>query len=161
LGVRLKPSFDQVPVGKAETLRSGHDVALAAIGTMVQPALRAAELLQVGGISCEVVNMRFVKPLDTELLDNLARRFSHLVTVEDNVVTGGFGGGVAEYYAGRSDARPRVRIHGIPDRFIDHGTPAELYKELHLDADGIAQVVKGFLSTERPKTRQVIKALTS
>jgi 1-deoxy-D-xylulose-5-phosphate synthase len=105
--------------------------------------------------------MRFVKPLDTELLDSLARRFSHLVTIEENVVTGGFGGGVGEHYAAQRNETPRLCIHGIPDRFIDHGTPAELHKELHLDAEGIVHVVKDFLSLGRSDTRQVVKAITS
>jgi len=93
LGVPLKESFDPLPIGKGETLRRGHDVALLAIGEMVHEALLAAEGLQKQGISAEVVNMRFVKPLDTELLNDLFARFRRVVTIENNARAGGFGGG--------------------------------------------------------------------
>lgn len=146
LGIPLKNTFDMVPIGRAETVRTGHDVALLAIGSMVTNALKAAELLEKAEISAEVVNMRFVKPIDGELLDHIAGRFTHVVSLEDNVVTGGMGSAIAEHYASKDLAALRLKIHGIPDRFIDHGTPAELQKELSLDPTGIAQVVKEFLA---------------
>ncbi|MBM2839676.1 MAG: 1-deoxy-D-xylulose-5-phosphate synthase [Bacteroidetes bacterium] len=146
LGIPLKNTFDMVPIGRAETVRTGHDVAMLAIGSMVTSALKAAELLEKAEISAEVVNMRFVKPIDGELLDHIAERFTHVVSLEDNVVTGGMGSAIAEHYASKDLAALRLKIHGIPDRFIDHGTPAELQKELSLDPTGIAQVVKEFLA---------------
>jgi 1-deoxy-D-xylulose-5-phosphate synthase len=153
LGVPLKSAFDVIPIGKGETLRAGHDVALIAIGSMVTHAMMAAELLEKQQIFSEVVNLRFVKPLDGELLDRLAEKFAYIVTLEDNVVTGGMGSAVAEHYASKGTTTVRLKIHGIPDRFIDHGTPAELYRDLALDPQGIAEVVKEFLSSGRTEPR--------
>jgi 1-deoxy-D-xylulose-5-phosphate synthase len=151
IGVPLKQKFDLLPVGKGETLRTGSDVALLAIGDMVQVSLEAAAALMQEGVNCEVVNMRFVKPLDGILLDDLAQRIKHFVTLENNSVIGGFGSAVVEHFAGRAPGGPQVHIHGIPDRFVDHGTPAELAAELGLDAAGIVRFVKArlFASTRQ------------
>jgi 1-deoxy-D-xylulose-5-phosphate synthase len=140
VGVALKEGFDAIPLGKSERLRSGKDIALLAVGDMVMPAMKAADLLGARGVSAEVVNMRFVKPLDTTLLDDIAGRFAEVVTIENNSVVGGFGAGVSEYLASRRASGAHVTIHGIPDQFIDHGTPNELLAELKLDAQGIAAV---------------------
>jgi len=95
-----------------------------------------------------VVNMRFAKPLDGELLDGIAARFQHVMTLEDNVVTGGMGSAVAEYYASRQSG-VSLHIHGLPDRFVDHGSPEELYRDLGLDAEGIAGAIKDVLHHEK------------
>jgi 1-deoxy-D-xylulose-5-phosphate synthase len=147
IGVPLNPDFSLIPIGKGEILRSGHHVALLAIGALVQEALKAAQQLAEEGVTCEVVNMRFVKPVDGILLEQIASRFSTIITLEDNVITGGFGTAVAEYYSAHGISNIRLKSHGIPDRFIDHGTPAELYAELQLDAKGIHSVVKDFLGS--------------
>jgi len=139
MGVPLKSHFETLPIGKAETVRAGTHIALLAIGDMVYPSLSAANILERSGIKAEVVNLRFVKPLDTELLDEVAKRFKHVVTLENNSIIGGIGGAVAEYYAALGAQAPLVHIHGIPDRFVDHGSPAELARELGLDAEGIAE----------------------
>ena len=104
LGVPLKPDFEALPIGKGETLRTGKDIAILAIGDMVAPSLQAAAALAHEGIECEVVNMRFVKPLDAALLGDIIGRFRHIVTVENNSIVGGFGGAVCECVAaaGRS-----------------------------------------------------------
>jgi 1-deoxy-D-xylulose-5-phosphate synthase len=148
LGVPLKESFDTLPIGKGETLRRGEHVALLAIGDMVQQSLSAAERLQTEGIEAEVVNMRFVKPLDAELLDSVFKRFRHVVTIENNSRIGGLGGAVSEYRAERNLPDVRLLVHGLPDRFVDHGSPAQLLKEVRLDADGIAGIVLEFLRKE-------------
>jgi 1-deoxy-D-xylulose-5-phosphate synthase len=147
LGVPLKAGFDAVPLGKAETLRAGKHVALLAIGAMVDVAMQAAAILEDERIQCEVVNMRFVKPLDGELLADVAGRFKGVVTLEDNMRTGGFGSAVAEHYAQTGVTDLRLRMHGLPDRFIEHGTPAELSRDLRLDPEGTAAVVRSFLHT--------------
>jgi 1-deoxy-D-xylulose-5-phosphate synthase len=146
VGVSPKTGFDALPIGKGETLREGKDVAVLAIGGMVAPAMKAAELLASKGILCEVVNMRFVKPLDGELLDRIAERFTRVFTVEDNAAIGGFGSGVSEYFASRGITTVRHRIHGLPDRFVDQGAPNELLAEVKLDAPGIASTIEEFLS---------------
>jgi 1-deoxy-D-xylulose-5-phosphate synthase len=90
-------------------------------------------------VRATVVNMRFIKPLDSALLDELAARHRVLLTVEDNSIVGGFGSAVAEHFAGRGENRPTVHLHGLPDDFIDHGTQEELHRDLNLDPLGIAR----------------------
>jgi 1-deoxy-D-xylulose-5-phosphate synthase len=141
LGVPLKEGFDLLPIGKGETVRHGTEVAILAIGEMVDPSLKAAEILAAENVSCEVVNMRFVKPLDVDLLRTIASRFRAVVTIEDNATIGGFGSAVNEFFAANGLTSLRVLNHGIPDRFVDHGSPAELHQELGLDLKGIAAVV--------------------
>ncbi|HET7152930.1 MAG TPA: 1-deoxy-D-xylulose-5-phosphate synthase, partial [Candidatus Kapabacteria bacterium] len=141
IGVPLKQGFDTMPIGKGEIVRKGNDIAIVAIGSMVQNSLGAAALLAGEGVDAEVVNARFVKPLDTQLLDDICSRFVNVVTVEDNVCTGGFGSAVLEYI-GQNHPHVRVHIHGIPDRFIEHGTPEQLQHEIALDAPGIAEYIR-------------------
>ena len=143
LGVDLHENFELFEIGKAEKLSSGDDVAILAVGSMVEYSLRAAEELTNEGISCEVINMRFIKPLDYEMLDYVAGKFDKIITVEENSLTGGFGSGVLEYFAERNYKNDVVRI-GIPDNFVDHGTQAELHKLLGIDKDGIVKKVKIF-----------------
>jgi 1-deoxy-D-xylulose-5-phosphate synthase len=116
---------------------------------MTNVALKAAELLAHEGIAAEVVNMRFLKPLDSDLLREVALRIPRLVTLEDNVVIGGFGSAVAEFIASDGIAGVRLLPLGIPDRFIDHGTPQELQAELGLDPPGVARSVTAFLAGTR------------
>ena len=148
-GVLLKEGFDLLPFGKGESLRTGSDVALLGIGTMANIALKAAEQLSHEGISCEVVNMRFVKPLDGDLLRSVALRIPRLVTLEDNVVIGGFGSAVSEFLASDGISGVRLLSLGIPDRFVDHGTPQELHADLGLDVPGVARSVAAFLAGAR------------
>jgi len=155
LGVPLKYGFDLLPLGKAEVVRPGRDVAILALGNMVHHSLQAAEMLLKEEISAEVVNMRFVKPLDEALLDTIISRFKNIVTVEDGVIHGGFGSAVLEAIAKRTHAGVRVKMCGIPDRFIEHGTPQELYRLLKLDAEGIAASVREFLFEHEHETGSV------
>jgi 1-deoxy-D-xylulose-5-phosphate synthase len=149
VGVPIKEGFDLIPFGKGETLCTGNDVALLAIGTMTYVALKAAEQLSREGIAAEVVNMRFVKPLDCDLLRGVALRIPRLVTLEDNVVIGGFGSAVTEFLASDGITGVRLLSLGLPDRFIDHGTPQELHAELGLDPPGVARSVAAFLAGAR------------
>jgi len=146
VGVTLKEGFDKLPIGKAETLQQGKDVALLAIGTMANVASDASTLLAHQGISAEVVNMRFVKPLDADLLRAVSARIPRIVTLEDNVILGGFGSAVAEFFAREGITSVRQLSIGIPDRFIDHGSLQELYAELGLDAPAIARSVAAFMA---------------
>ncbi len=161
VGVPLKQGFDLIPIGKGEILRGGEHVAILAIGVMVQNALKAAALLENEGISAAVVNMRFVKPLDEQLIEDLAQRFDHFVTVEDNTIKGGFGSAVAECLAAKQRTNVRLKIHGIPDRFIDHGSPEELHREVGIDPQGIANVVREFVQTDRRSTSRTVHAIAN
>jgi 1-deoxy-D-xylulose-5-phosphate synthase len=145
LGVTLKPGFDKIEIGRAETIRTGKHVALLAIGSMVQPALVAAESLEKEGISAEVVNMRFVKPLDAALVSDIVKRFTSIVTLEDHSRVGGFGSAVAEWLMANNAGQVRQLTIGLPDRFVDHGSPQELAAEVGLDAPGILASLRSFL----------------
>jgi 1-deoxy-D-xylulose-5-phosphate synthase len=136
-------------MGKAETVRSGKDIALLAIGNMVSHALEAADILSKEGIEAEVVNMRFIKPLDEGLLKSLARRIATIMTIEDNVLQGGFGAGVLEAFSRLGVPNVSVKVHGLPDEFVEHGSSDELYKIVKLDADGIAGIAKEHERTAR------------
>jgi 1-deoxy-D-xylulose-5-phosphate synthase len=111
---------------------------------MVYNSLAAADLLAKEGILAEVVNMRFVKPIDRGILEHLLEKFDRIVTVEENTVHGGFGAAILETLATMNHRNVNVHVHGIPDSFIEHGTPNELYQIVKLDPRGIADVVKEF-----------------
>ena len=123
-------------------------MALLAIGSMVDYAMKAAEKLKPEGISCEVINMRFAKPLDTNLLDRIAKKHSKVITLEESTLVGGFGSGVLEYFAEKNYKCDVLRL-GLPDNFVDHGTQAELHHLLGIDPEGIADKVKIFCSSHK------------
>jgi len=143
LGVPLDGPARPLPIGKSETLAEGDDVCLLAVGSLVQPALDAAALLRAEGIGAEVVDMRFIKPLDTDLLASVWRRHHDVVTLEENALAGGFGSAVLEWAAGQDAGEaPRVLSIGIPDAFQEHATRAELLAALGLDAESLAERVR-------------------
>lgn len=152
LGVELKPGFTKLEIGKAETLAEGDDVALLAFGSMVSYSLKAKDILLSQGISCEVVNMRFSKPLDTELLDKVASKFHKIVTLEENNLPGGFGSAVAEYFISKN-YKNDLHFIGLPDKFIDHGTQEELHHLLGVDPEGIVNQVKEFVNNNKLKQK--------
>ncbi len=139
--------FEKIEIGKAEVVREGKDIAILAIGNMVIYSEQAAEKLAEKGIDAEVVNMRFVKPLDRELLFDIFSKFKKILTVEDNTIIGGFGSAISEF-AEQHSYKNEILIHGLPDKFIEHGKPNELHEMLKLDAKGIAEVAEEFLKKE-------------
>ena len=146
VGVKIPEAMTMLPLGKAEVLRNKGSIALLAIGSMVQAAEKAADLLAEEGIAVRVVNMRFVKPLDTELLLSLARdpEIRGLVTLEENVLAGGFGSAVLEALSDAGVLLP-VRRFGIGDTFVEQGTREELLELCGLTAPQVAEGVKTFL----------------
>jgi 1-deoxy-D-xylulose-5-phosphate synthase len=144
-GVPMDSSIDELTIGVGELLSDGKDVAIIAIGSTVYPSLEAASLLENEGIMATVVNARFVKPLDRELILSAARNCGALVTVEENALQGGFGSAVLELLSDEGIAGLKLKRIGIPDRFIEHGSQAELRKMLGLDAEGIAASIKTLL----------------
>jgi len=152
LGVPVRKEFTKLEIGKGETVRTGSDVAILAVGNMVQNSLKAAEVLAKDGISAEVVNLRFIKPLDDNLIHSLSSRMDNFVTVEDNAIEGGFGSAVIQSLQKQSMTHVAVKVLGLPDRFIDHGTPEELHKQLKLDGQGIAELTKAFLVSREGKS---------
>ncbi|MBF0282957.1 MAG: 1-deoxy-D-xylulose-5-phosphate synthase [Magnetococcales bacterium] len=148
LGLPLEPAAP-LPEGIGRCMRQGRDIALAAVGAMVYPALKAAELLAGEGIEAAVYDARFVKPLPSLMLREAAR-FPRLATLEENTLQGGFGAAVLEFLAqeGLLDHGPVVRTWGLPDQFIPHGTHKELLAELELHPEGIAQRVRRLMRGE-------------
>jgi len=145
LGVPMDQELMNLPIGKGELLREGEDVVIVAVGNMVRPSYEAAERLNAEGISAAVVNARFVKPLDEELILKMAKRTGRVVTVEEHALQGGFGSAVLEGL--ESNRVTGVRIHriGLPDRFVEHGTQSVLRQKYGLDRDGIFASVKDFM----------------
>jgi 1-deoxy-D-xylulose-5-phosphate synthase len=141
-GVKPEAELRCLPIGRGEVLRKGRDAAIIAIGVTVYPALAAAEALAEQGIECAVMDARFAKPLDAELIEELAAETGRLLTVEENTLAGGFGSAVLEL-AAEKGLDVHVACLGLPDRFIEHGTQDLLRSLLSLDAEGIADRLKG------------------
>jgi 1-deoxy-D-xylulose-5-phosphate synthase len=131
--------------GKAELILSGDDIAVIAAGNTVGPALKAAEMLRGEGIRASVVNARFIKPLDEELIISLAERTRRMVTVEENVLAGGFGSGILECLSRAGVNEVHVRRIGITDEFVEHGSQAILRKKYGLDEEGVYKACKACL----------------
>ncbi len=156
-GVAVERGLEGLPIGRGEIRRHsraarGSRIAMLAFGPPLHAALRAAETLDA-----TVVNMRFVKPLDTELLAQVARSHDALVTVEENVVMGGAGSACAEALSSLAIERPFLHI-GLPDRFIDHGDPAGLIAGAGLDGSGLESAVRdrfGALLREAPRVKSI------
>ena len=153
-GVEMDAQMKCLEIGKAELLRDGKDVVIAAIGHTVMPALKAAEDLTSLGIEAAVVNARFVKPLDKTLFRDLLARVPRLITVEDHVVAGGFGSAVIELLADEGLSGVEVKRLGVPDRFIPHGTQDELKKLCGFDKDAIAQAVLQMVRRAKKRSRE-------
>jgi 1-deoxy-D-xylulose-5-phosphate synthase len=139
-GVSIEPQLEPLEIGKGVMRRHGHDVALVGFGSLVGPALEAAQSLDAS-----VADMRFVKPLDVTLLEELARTHRLLVTIEENVVAGGAGAAVSEALAELDITVPVLHL-GLPDRFIEHGEPARLLAACGLDAAGVIASVRRHLA---------------
>ena len=138
-GVEMDKEFHSIPTGKAEILRHGDDVAILALGVTVEPALEAAEELANKGFEATVVNGRFAKPLDSKLITEIARRVKYIVTVEENVLSGGFGSRVVSLLqqSGLNDVR--VKNICIADEFVEHGMQSILREKYSLDLKGIVR----------------------
>jgi len=153
-GVRMENEARRLEIGKGEILRQGRDIVIVGIGNTVIPAFRAAQDLSQLGIEAAVVNARFVKPLDRELLLSLISQVPRLITVEDHVLEGGFGGAVVEFLAEEGIVDVRVKRLGVPDRFIPHGTQEELRKMCGIDKDAITQAALQLVREEKKRKKE-------
>ncbi|MFZ2633697.1 MAG: 1-deoxy-D-xylulose-5-phosphate synthase [Desulfosalsimonadaceae bacterium] len=145
LGVALDKSIEPLEIGKGELLADGRDVLILAIGSTVADALEARRMLLVQGIDAGVVNCRFVKPLDAELICGLAEKNPNIITVEENILQGGFGSAVLEALSDHNIQNVRVKRLGVDDRFVEHGPIRTLRTRYGLDADGIAATASAML----------------
>ncbi|WP_320110828.1 1-deoxy-D-xylulose-5-phosphate synthase [Draconibacterium orientale] len=136
-----KKEFEKIEIGKGRKLNDGSDVALLSIGKTGIFAQLAVKSLAKNDISAAHYDMRFVKPLDTEMLTEVMQNFDQIVTIEDGSIQGGFGSAILEFMAENGFSN-KIKILGIPDKFIEHGTPEELYRECGIDAQGIVDTVK-------------------
>lgn len=155
LGVPMDDTLQAIPIGSWEILREGKDAAILTFGTTIPMALQAAELLAVQGINVKVVNARFIKPLDYQLLDELFASGIPIMTVEEAVLAGGFGSAVIEYSHDSYAKGVPIRRMGIPDQFIEHGNVDELLAEIGMTAGHLADNVQTLVEEFAVKREQV------
>ncbi|NJN59959.1 MAG: 1-deoxy-D-xylulose-5-phosphate synthase, partial [Leptolyngbyaceae cyanobacterium SL_5_9] len=149
----MEEGWEPLPIGKGEILRQGDDILLIGYGTMVYPAMQTAEILSEHGIEATVINARFVKPLDTELIVPLAQQIGRVVTLEEGCLMGGFGSAVAEALLDQ-DVTISVKRIGVPDVLVDHAKPDESLATLGLTPSQIAErILKTF--SPQPSTLSV------
>jgi 1-deoxy-D-xylulose-5-phosphate synthase len=135
-----------LPIGSWEPLTDGHSAVVLAVGSMVYPALKAAELLRGQGLCVSVVNARFIKPLDKRFMEGLTQRFHHIITVEENVLAGGFGSAVVEYLSDQAFHSSIVKRIGLPDAFVDHGAADILKENNGLSPTKLAKTIQDFVN---------------
>jgi 1-deoxy-D-xylulose-5-phosphate synthase len=153
-GVAMDETVTTIPLGQGEVLREGTDLVVVALGAMVWPALRAADNLAAEGIDAAVINARFVKPLDVDLILEYAQRTGAVLTVEDHVRQGGFGSAVAEALADHGVNGVALRRHALPDAIIEHGAQQLLRRDFGLDESGIADQIRALVAQRgRQETR--------
>lgn len=159
VGVSLAESLKCLPIGRGEVLREGNDVLLLAIGNMVQEALKAAESLSAQGIEAAVINARYAKPLDEELILSYVKRIGNVVTIEEHVLAGGFGSAVLELLELSDLTDIKIKRMGIPDEFVEHGTQDILRANYDLTAEGIVDTVlkNGVQNTKIRALKAVLK----
>jgi len=145
VGVPINGRPKKIKIGKAEVLESGDDGTIFAIGSMVYPSLEASSVLKADGINFGVINARFVKPLDEELLKQIANK--PIITVEENILTGGFGSGVLEFLSSIGVNTPILRL-GLPDKFIEHGPRDFLLNKYGLTPKRMVAKIKKLLTSD-------------
>ena len=145
LGVNIEEPLKTLEIGKGEVLREGADLALIAIGSTVNPALAAALRLAQEGINIKVINARFAKPIDSELIADTATLIKKIITVEENVLQGGFGSAVLECLSQKNITSVQIKRLGIPDEFVEHATQTQLRQMYGIDEEGIYSAVKEML----------------
>lgn len=159
-GCGIKPNwrkpFEKLEIGKGRKLAHGTDVAILSIGKSGVFAKRAVKSLENKDISAAHYDLRFIKPIDEEMLTEVFSNFKYVLTVEDGVIQGGFGSAVLEFMAANNFSAT-VKLLGIPDRFIEHGTPEDLYRECGIDVKGITQAVLELLG--RPVTAETSESI--
>jgi len=145
-GVPADARMKVLPIGKADVLSQGSDIAIFAIGNSVLPALSAAAVLKQEGIAATVVNGRFIKPIDETVICELAQKIGKILTVEENVLAGGFGSALLETLEQHSLSGVHVKRIGIGDQFLEHGAQTILRSKYGLDEAGIFQAALSLLS---------------
>lgn len=140
-GMETREEFQSIEIGKGVQLREGDQVAVLSFGPIGKYVTKAARSLSEEGIEIGHYDMRFAKPIDTDLIDEICLKYDHIITLEDGARLGGFGSAVAEYIAEKPE-RPTLKIMGIPDRIVEHGTQEELHNEIGIGVAGIIETIK-------------------
>ena len=149
LGAEPGGDYKYITPGTGQVIAEGTDIAILSFGTIGKYVAEAREKLATHGISAGHYDMRFAKPLDVHMLDIVANRYGHVITIEDGTLQGGFGSAVAEYYM-QQESKPLMRIMGVADTVVEHGTQKELHHELGLDADGIVDQALAMMARSSP-----------
>ncbi|MCL6639416.1 MAG: 1-deoxy-D-xylulose-5-phosphate synthase [Firmicutes bacterium] len=155
-GCPMDKDFRTIPAGTAELLREGKDLAILAVGNLVRVAVEAADLLHGRGLSAAVINARFVKPLDEKLIIEQAARTGRIFTLEEHVLAGGFGSAVLELLSDKGMDGIQLRRFGVPDVFVEHGTPALLRARYGLTAEQVARSIEGACSFKQRKGKLLL-----
>ena len=155
LGVQMDETLRPIPIGSWEVLRFGHDAAILTFGTSIPMALEAAEMLSAKGLHVKVVNARFIKPLDTAMLDDLFATGMPIMTVEEAVLAGGFGSAVLEYAHDTLQNFGPIQRMGIPDQFIEHGNVDELLAEIGMTAGHLVENMEKIIKKHAVEREQV------
>lgn len=153
VGVELSPTYELLPWGKAEVLSEGDDVLIIAVGSMVYPALETGKILKEHNISTTVINGRFIKPLDAELILSMSKKHSLFVTMEENALAGGFGSAVLELLADNDLIQNKFISIGVPDEFITHGATKILKENMGLDPVNMAKKIMKKYFTGQKETK--------
>ncbi len=140
-GMKIRDHFKKIEIGKGECIQEGEEVAVLSFGPIGKYVTEASTQLELEDIQIGHYDMRFAKPLDTDLVDQICQKYQHIITIEDGAKLGGFGSAVAEYLAEKVE-KPTLTIMGLPDRVIEHGTQEELHTEVGIDAKALVDVVK-------------------
>ena len=161
-GMSVREHFESMPIGKGKKIKDGEIVAIATFGPIGKYAIQACEAYAAEGIHIAHYDMRYAKPLDIQLLNEIAMKFDHVITLEDAAVVGGFGSAVAEYYATldmdsiadisayeNKNHPPRLHIMGLPDRIIEHGTQRELHDEVGIGPEGLTKKIASILAHQK------------
>ncbi len=146
IAATIKSDIDAIPVGRAELMNDGSDLAILAVGNLVYPAVEAARRLKHEGFSVAVVNSRFIKPLDEDMISEIGLRCGRIMTVEENILAGGFGSAVLEMLEASDVSEVMVRRIGAPDQYVEHGSADTIRKQLGLDIDGIESAARKFIA---------------
>jgi 1-deoxy-D-xylulose-5-phosphate synthase len=154
LGVEMDYEPTSLPIGKGEILRTGGDLSLVAIGSMVEVARKAADALSGEGIDASVINARFLKPLDADLILEEALRTRRVITLEENVISGGFGAAVLELLQAEGAHDVATRVMALPDEFVTHGTIPQLLSDCGLTVEDVVGAARKLATAQEARRRR-------
>lgn len=145
LGLPQKSDFQQIPIGQSEIVREGIDLAIFAIGDRVMPAVQLSQKLEEDGISAKVINARFIKPIDRQMIQEIVQNIPLVITIENNSIIGGFGSGISEILSELGPRETVFKRFGLPDQFVSHGSIQDLLTDVGLDLDQMSEAVRSLV----------------